>query len=327
MMRGDRLDAIMRFADLTSSKEYGMSIFPAKILLATDGSRESELATRTAVNLSQKTDSELHVIHVFDVAPIGLLYPEATDPQGLEQQDPILLEDRERRSGQRGREVLDAEVERVRSAGGTVAQSHLMMGDVAREIVHLAEDLGAGLIVMGSRGHGGIRRTLMGSVSDAVVRHAHCSVMVVRRKPVVFPSKILLATDGSEDANLAAKTAAELAQTTGSELHVVHVGQLMLGYHPEIPAYHIQYERDKKEAGQLLQAQVERMGATGAPVAQAHLRMGRVDKSIVDLAEELEADLVATGSRGLGGMRRALMGSVSDAVVRHAHCPVVVVRH
>jgi nucleotide-binding universal stress UspA family protein len=55
--------------------------------------------------------------------------------------------------------------------------------------------------------------------------------------------------------------------------------------------------------------------------------MGRVDKSIVDLAEKLEADLVATGSRGLGGMRRAVMGSVSDAVVRHAHCPVVVVRH
>jgi nucleotide-binding universal stress UspA family protein len=55
-----------------------------------------------------------------------------------------------------------------------------MMGEVAREIVHLAEDLGVGLIVMGSRGRGGIRRALMGSVSDSVVRHAPCPVMVIR---------------------------------------------------------------------------------------------------------------------------------------------------
>jgi nucleotide-binding universal stress UspA family protein len=132
-----------------------MSMFPTKILLATDGSSEAELATRTAVDLSQRTDSELHVIHVLDVAPTALLYPEATDPEGVGMPDPILEEDLEQSSEQRGREVLDAEVERVRSAGGTVAQAHLMIGGAAREIVHLAEDLGADLIVMGSRGRGG----------------------------------------------------------------------------------------------------------------------------------------------------------------------------
>ena len=157
-----------------------MSIFPTKILLATDGSSEAELATRTAVDLAQKTGSELHVIHVLDVAQIAKLQAGATDPQRVEQPDPLLEEALERLSEQRGKEVLDTEVERVRSAGGTVAQAYLMMGGVAREIVHLAEDLGAGLIVMGSRGRGGIRRALMGSVSDSVVRHAHCPVLVVR---------------------------------------------------------------------------------------------------------------------------------------------------
>jgi nucleotide-binding universal stress UspA family protein len=161
-----------------------MSIFPTKILLATDGSTEAQLAARTAVDLSQKTGSELHVIHVLDVAKVGLsmavLYSEATDPEGVKLPDPVLEEELEQRAKEGGREVLDAEVERVRSAGGTVAQSHLMMGDAAREIVHLAEDIEAGLVVMGSRGRGGIRRTLMGSVSDSVVRHAHCPVLVVR---------------------------------------------------------------------------------------------------------------------------------------------------
>ena len=158
-----------------------MSIFPTKVLLATDGSSEAELATLTAADLAQKTGSELNVILVLDGAPTAMLYPEATDMEGVVQRDPILEEEFERRSEQRGREVLDAEVERARSAGGTVEQAHLAMGEPAREIVHLAEDLGARLIVVGSRGRGGMRRALMGSVSDAVVRHAHCPVMVVRR--------------------------------------------------------------------------------------------------------------------------------------------------
>jgi nucleotide-binding universal stress UspA family protein len=89
------------------------------------------------------------------VESIALLYPEATDPERVKQLAPALKQALERHLEQRGREVLDGEVERVRSAGGTVAQAHPMMGEAAREIVHLAEDLGAGLIVMGSRGHGG----------------------------------------------------------------------------------------------------------------------------------------------------------------------------
>jgi nucleotide-binding universal stress UspA family protein len=157
-----------------------MSIFPTKILLATDGSSEAELATQTAVDLARMSDSELHVVFVLNVIPTALLYPESTDLEGIQMPDPILEEDLQRHSEQRGRELLDAEVERVRSAGGTVAEAHLTTGDAAREIIHLAEDLGVGLVVIGSRGHGGLRRALMGSVSDSVVRHAHCPVLVVR---------------------------------------------------------------------------------------------------------------------------------------------------
>jgi nucleotide-binding universal stress UspA family protein len=153
-----------------SSEEDEMSIFPTKILLATDGSSEAELATQTAVDLARMSDSELHVVYVENYSSIALLYPEVSDPAGVAPMwDPILKEDLERSSEQRSRELLDAEVERVHSAGGTVAQAHLMMGEVAREIVHLAEDLRAGLIVMGSRGRGGIRRALIGSVLDSVI--------------------------------------------------------------------------------------------------------------------------------------------------------------
>jgi nucleotide-binding universal stress UspA family protein len=61
-------------------------------------------------------------------------------------------------------------------------------------------------------------------------------------------------------------------------------------------------------------------------VAQAHFREGRPDAEITALAEEIGAGLIVVGSRGLGGIRRTMLGSVSDSVVRHAHCPVLVVR-
>ena len=156
-----------------------MSIFPTKVLLATDGSREADLAARTAADLAKKTNSELHMVHAFGIAPVGPpVYPEATDLQSVEYE--AESEQRQRISEQRAREVLEAEVQKVHSFGDTVAQGHLIEGRVAPEIVGLAEEIGAGLIVMGSRGLGGIRRALMGSVSDSVVRHAHCPVMVVR---------------------------------------------------------------------------------------------------------------------------------------------------
>jgi nucleotide-binding universal stress UspA family protein len=161
----------------SSEEDTFMSIFPTKVLLATDGSEEAELAARTAADLQQKTGSELHVVHVFGIAPVGPpFYPEAPDLQG----EALEEEAEEQISELRAREVLEVEVGKVRSAGGTVVEAHLIEGRTAPQIVGLAEQIGAGLIVMGSRGRGGVRRALMGSVSDSVVRHAHCPVMVVR---------------------------------------------------------------------------------------------------------------------------------------------------
>src|SRR5215210_755888 len=147
-----------------------MSPFPTRILLATDGSEEAELAALRAVDLADATHSALHVVHVGVVPSFLKSYPGTL---GYERK---LYEQIEEVS----RELLRKQSWRVKAAGGTVAGSHLRMGQVDLEIVALAEELGAGLIVMGSRGLGGVRRVLMGSVSDSVVRHAHCPVLVVR---------------------------------------------------------------------------------------------------------------------------------------------------
>jgi nucleotide-binding universal stress UspA family protein len=141
-----------------------------------------------------------------------------------------------------------------------------------------------------------------------------------------LPEKLLLATDGSPQAALAARTAVDLSSKLGSEMHVIHVGEVPFVYHPEQRGYPALYEERTKEARAMLDAQVKEIEAAGGIVANAHRRMGKADVEIVAVAEEIGADMIVFGSRGLGAMRRALMGSVSDSVIRHAHCPVLVVR-
>jgi nucleotide-binding universal stress UspA family protein len=145
-----------------------MRIFPTTILLATDGSRDAELARTTAVNLANSTNSELHLVTVVPGYPSY----DVRKPEVLEQ----LREQAE--------DILNAQAAKVEREGGKVAEKHLRIAERyrAQQIVQVAEDIEAGLIVMGSRGLGGIRRALIGSVSDSVIRHAYCPVLVVRPK-------------------------------------------------------------------------------------------------------------------------------------------------
>ena len=149
-----------------------MSIFPAKILLATDGSADAELALSTAVDLVNCTNSELHLVTVTPVAP---------DPVYAAHVSGFQYEEAMQAVRDDARNTLDQQVDKIERMGGHVAEAHLETDERRDQaIVHLADEIGAGLIVMGSRGLGGLRRALMGSVSDSVVRHAHCPVLIVR---------------------------------------------------------------------------------------------------------------------------------------------------
>jgi len=298
-----------------------MSIFPTRILLATDGSEGARLASDTAATLVASTDSELHVVCVGPGLP---LYELPDYPARFEETVAAQKHEAQR--------VLDTEAKRLEDAGAAVAEARLETDERPdRVIVRLAEELNAGLIVVGSRGLGGLRGALMGSVSSSVVHHAHCPVMVVRDEPLALPTRILLATDGSEDARRATDAALDLAERLDSELHLTYVesmpqrhagpARFAIDLPPEVVA------GVEEEAEIKLAEQVGEMGEGRGKIPRAHARVGSPAAEIVALAEELEAGLLVVGSRGLGGIRRALMGSVSDSVVRHAHCPVLVVRN
>jgi nucleotide-binding universal stress UspA family protein len=149
-----------------------MSIFPTSILLATDGSDESKQATQAATELSRETGSEVHVVYVLPT------------PAQLIGHHTYSAEIRESLIGGAERDAetfVKEQAEKISSDGGKVAETHVRSGDPDKEILRAAEALGVGLVVVGSRGLGAVSRALMGSVSDSVVRHAHCPVFVVRQ--------------------------------------------------------------------------------------------------------------------------------------------------
>ena len=136
---------------------------------------------------------------------------------------------------------------------------------------------------------------------------------------------ILFATDGSSDAHLAAIAAATLAAGWGRQLHVAHAWE-----QPRLVAGEIVpsdfLERLRRDAGDLLDAEIARIEKAGTAVAERHLLLGPPVDAIVDLAAEIKAGMIVVGSRGRAGFKRLLMGSVSEAAVHHTACPVLVVR-
>jgi nucleotide-binding universal stress UspA family protein len=131
-----------------------MGTLPEKILLATDGSADAARATEAASDLASKSGAELHVVHVWH------------DVRGF-------AHDFVRRELKRqGQEVLDEQVEAVEAAGVEVAEAHLRKGRTSNEVIGLAGEIGAGLLIVGSRGMGTVQRILMGSQSEELVHHA-----------------------------------------------------------------------------------------------------------------------------------------------------------
>jgi nucleotide-binding universal stress UspA family protein len=147
----------------------------------------------------------------------------------------------------------------------------------------------------------------------------------------IFPTQILLATDGSDEAKMATQAATELSRETGSEVHVVYV----LPSPAQLIGHHLYSDEIRecliggaeRDAETFLKEQAEQIGSDGGKVAETHFRSGDPDKEILRTAESLGVGLIVIGSRGLGAVSRMLIGSVSDSIVRHAHCPVLVVRH
>jgi nucleotide-binding universal stress UspA family protein len=291
-----------------------MSDLPRQILLATDGSSATDPELRAAADLSARTGAPVRVVHVGkDLPPPSHYGPDYN----------LFANDLEadRKAIGLAREQAAA----IEARGGTVAEVYSQPGGrPGDEIVKGTRDEGVGLVVVGERGMGRFRYAERMSITATVVRDAWCPVLVVREDlPGLdqggfdqerFPRKVLLATDGSPDAALAAREAVEVTGNTGAEFHVVHVSEEG-GDHAE------------RGGREVLDAEVERIEGMGGAVAKTHLLKGRPAGEIHKLAGEISAELVVIGGRVSGPERGPRAGaSTSRSIVYDLDLPVLVVR-
>ena len=301
-------------------------MFAKSVLLAFDGSAGSRDATQMAVSLSNALDSPLYVVLVEDRTPTGRAIPE--EPGfGAEAGD--------RSRGFSENEIRDEaerQAKQIEEQGGRIAGLYQRIGHPVAEILHVAEEIDAGLVVVGSRGLGRLRRKLLGSVSEGVVHHAHCAVLVARGGcgelgPAV---PLVLAVDGSRETAPATEAAAEISRATGCPVHLVYALQIERYMPYPGPETWGGWEEDlagaELNARRWLEGHAEDLKANGAKTVEVHLFRGEPDGAVLRLVDTLGAGLVVLGSRGLGGIRRALLGSVSESVMHNAGCPVMIVR-
>ncbi len=279
------------------------------ILLATDGSDDATTAARAAADISAQEGVALHVVHAWH-EPAGLL--PAPIPARLFEQD--------------ARRVLDKEAARLADGGTEVAGTHLVKDYPVDAILGLADELGAGLIVVGSRGRGPVKRLLLGSVSEGVVHHARVPVLVARGGAEAWPpGRVVIGDDGSD----AARAAGDLAIRLGG---LFETSSVLVRAVPEpvlpmqLPEYeqdlHDRLIEDSRRLGE--KALRERATELGEARSETRLATGDATLAVLGVAADDPSTLVAVGSRGLGGTKRMLLGSVSTKLLRMTKGPVLV---
>jgi nucleotide-binding universal stress UspA family protein len=287
---------------------------PRKILVATDFSASADRALDTAIAIAARTRAEVHLLHALEVMP-----PPAA-PYAVAIPDDLIGAARE--AALRKLRAAEARV----SARGLTGTGVIGTVPAAHSIATRAQELGADLVVVGSRGHTGLKRFLLGSVAEHTVRTSPVSVLTVRGEGhAEAPSRIVAAVDFSEHAERAVAVAADWARAFGAQLHLVNGLQLAI---PFVAPYEVTVPDSYIDAAYA--DATKRLGTLAASISglDVHTTVlsAAAHEAIDTLAARVKADLIVTGSRGLSGLKHALLGSVAERTLRHAPCSVLIVK-
>ncbi|MGW3725549.1 universal stress protein [Streptomyces sp. F001] len=262
------------------------------VVVGVDGSASSLAAVEAAAREAQRRRAELRVVHAFSW-PVRPMYA-PLDPSPLNR---VVTE-----AAQRARSVTpDVEVGEAVVTGDAVA-------------VLEAESRAADLVVVGPRGMGGFIGMLLGSTAVSLAAHSQCPVMVVRGEPE-GAGPIVLGVDGSPEGEKAVDFAFAEAALRGTEIVAVHA------WMPDYAPAGTGAESGERLLAQALAGRTERYPDV---TVRHEVASGETREVLIEASKT--AQLMVVGARGRGGFAGLLMGSVSQALLHHAHCPVTVVR-
>lgn len=295
------------------------------VLVAYDSSPSSNRALLYAADLAQRTGATIHVTYVQEVSlgPFvrGDPTPAAGEEERMEKIRERLKEACRAAMSARALDLSDDafrfHVERSRSAASSLE-------DYARET-------GVDLIMMGTQGHRGIKRAVVGSVAREMLRTAPCPVFTTRvhededltRETTV--ERVVVPIDFSEPSKRALSYAGQFASVYGAPMKLVHVIEaLHLPSIYELESPDVSNQKVKERAKRTLEEWGTEVRASGHPVTY-EVRSGDSAPYIVDAASA-RTDLLVMATRGRSGLRRTVLGSVTEEVVCEAHGPVLATR-
>jgi nucleotide-binding universal stress UspA family protein len=302
---------------------------PRAILVPVDGSNFAEHALPYGLAMARRTGATLHVALVHVPADLATpAYPLADAIQARAE------EDRDREAA-----YMESLVERLAPAGVTI-QPAILRGHVADALSHYVDKRAIDVVAMTTHGRGGLQRAWLGSTTDAMVRQCRVPLLLMRpadgTREIGPPSdisfhRILAALDGSEAAERALADAVRLGITADASIVLLHVMQPPVAAASPYLPHTIQLTRDEMATREAYQKTYLDEVAHSDPLAGRRVETRLVvdyepAAAILDVAAEDGADLIVVGTHGRGGLRRMLLGSVADKVIRGTHRAVLVHR-
>lgn len=288
-----------------------------KILVATDFSKQSEVASQHALGIARRSKAELVVAHAMTIPTLDFAVPYAVPGPGFSD------EEIEQITGD-GRKRLNEECESLKGQGVTVS-AHFIQDSPSHGLLHAAIELQADVLVMGTHSRKGLTRFLLGSVAQWVAQRAPCDVLAARSEaPSGGYKKILVPTDFSDSSMHALKRATQLVEP-GGVIDLVHCWNISVGA-SSLWGIGRDLRRSIQNAatshGEKLVAEYADVDVTINFVAEETAAR----HAIMDRLEGSDYDLVAMGSHGLKGVKKLMLGSLAEAVLRHAKHSVYIAR-
>jgi nucleotide-binding universal stress UspA family protein len=289
------------------------------ILCATDFSDFSNHTISYGVALAKEFEAKLFVSHVIDLSSVAIY--------GEFQLDPV---------GQQNRIMEDADAQLKKLAGGQAIswEPLITVGKPADEISRAVEEKDIDLVITATRGRSGLKRIILGSVTERLMRTLSCPLLVVNSPEHKFISvtdqavkieKILVGCDFSPDSGQAFKHALSLAQEFQAELHLAHVIEppTQPDLKLEDTPVSVEIQQDYRD---LLSRKLKEMVPVEARnwcTPKTSLLEGQPYEEIVRYAESKDIDMIVLGVRGHGLVKTLFLGSTTDRVVRRSPCPVL----
>ncbi|MFK7818330.1 MAG: universal stress protein [Planctomycetaceae bacterium] len=284
------------------------------IMVPVDYSDASATAVRTALAIAP-SPADITVLHVYDEMTLigvgweNIIPPEAKQEEGITRMD-----------------------EWLSSHGIEGVQTEVLVGDAGLEIADYAKDHSIGLVVMPSHGYHGMKRLLLGSVTERVVRYCNCPVLVLQHddnESLLEPGqwlprkKVLAPIDFSPSTPAGLQTAIQMVDSR-TDIDAITVIPLLDHISGGMFGQGISSDQQRREERQ---SYLERyLAENDFDIVKAHALLGDPGTVIVEYAKEQGVDLIVIPSHGYHGVNRLVLGSVAERVLRHAECPVLVLR-